>query len=274
MQLVVVGTGLMGGSFALAARRHQLFHRVVGVDPDGERRQRALELGVVDAVADDVPSDADAVLLAGPSHTIAAWVGRLAEHPGVVFDTGSVKAPVLEEIAAHLGAIPARFVPCHPLTGSERSGPAAADADLYQDAPVIVTPHPASDPQAVTRVEGWWRSVGARLVTMGAAEHDGVLARTSHLPHLLAFAYLRTISGDHLPHTAGGFRDFTRIGGADARVWAPILQMNREAVTAALDDVELELQSARRLLNADDPKGLLEFIEAAAARRRGLPDAR
>ena len=129
MRLAVVGTGLIGSSFALGARRAGLFESVVGIEPDAGRAARAQALGIVDAVADDVPADADGVLLAGPSHTIADWVTRLADHAGIVFDAGSVKAPVLAA-ARRSGVLPARFVPCHPLAGSERSGPEAARADL------------------------------------------------------------------------------------------------------------------------------------------------
>lgn len=270
MQLVVIGTGLMGGSFALAAREQGLFDRVAGIDPDPVRQRRALDLGVVDAVVESVPEDADAVLLAGPSHTIAPWVGRLAGHPGIVFDTGSVKGAILAEIRAAAGELPARFVPCHPLTGSEQSGPEAAEGSLFRDVQVIVTPGTETDPAALKQVEGWWRQVGARVETMAADEHDRVLARTSHLPHLLAFAYLQVVDDGHLAHAAGGFRDFTRIAAGDARVWGPIFRLNRDALGAALDDLEGELRRARKLLETGDEQGVSDFIESAARRRRRL----
>jgi len=127
-----------------------------------------------------------------------------------------------------------------------------------------------SDPAALGRVEAWWRAVGARVCTMPAEEHDRVLALTSHLPHLLVFAYLQLVDDEHLEHTAGGFRDFTRIGAADARMWGSILRLNREAVLAALERLEGELQRARSLIEADDDAGLLAFL-AEAARRRGSP---
>lgn len=270
MQLVVVGTGLMGGSFALAARQQALFQRIVGIEPDPERRRRALDLELVEAVAESVPDDADAVLLAGPSHTIAPWVARLAGHPGVVFDTGSVKRAVLDEVRAELGSLPGRFVPCHPLAGSELSGPEAADGALFRDAEVIVTPAVETDADALRQVEGWWRAVGARVSTMTAEEHDRVLALTSHLPHLLVFTYLQLVEDGHLEHTAGGFRDFTRIGASDAGMWAPIFRLNRGAVLAALDDLEDELRRARGLIEAADDVGLAEFLRAAARRRGGI----
>ncbi|MDZ7670760.1 MAG: prephenate dehydrogenase/arogenate dehydrogenase family protein [Gammaproteobacteria bacterium] len=272
MLLAVVGTGLIGGSFALAARRQRLFDEIVGVEPDAAHGRRALALGLVDRLAEDVPPNADAVLLAGPSQTIAPWVVRLAGHAGVVFDAGSVKGAVLEQVRGGCaGELPPRFVPCHPLAGSERSGPDAAAADLYRDAEVIVTPGSETDTAAVEQVSGWWRAIGARVLTMDPDSHDAILAVTSHLPHLLAFAYLQQVRDGHLPHTAGGFRDFTRIGAADADMWAPIFELNRTPLLAALDDLEASLIRARTLLNDADGGGLRDFIRQAGT-RRGAPD--
>lgn len=267
MHLVVVGTGLMGGSFARAARARGLFQRFTGVDPDAGAARRARELGVVDQVADRVPADADAVLLAAPGHHIAPWVVRLAEHRGILFDTGSVKGPILEEVASRLAAVPERFVPCHPVAGSEENGPDAADAGLFERAEVIVTPTATTDPGAVEQVTGWWRAVGARVCTLGAAEHDRILALTSHLPHLVAFAYLQLVDDEHRPHTAGGFRDFTRIGASDARIWSSILRLNREAVLGALDALEEQLGRARTLIESADDATLQAYLREAARRR-------
>lgn len=269
MRLVVVGTGLMGGSFALAARRCGLFGEVLGIEPDPERAARAARLGLVDAVVDAVPRDADAVLLASPSHTVAGWVLCLAEHPGIVFDTASVKGGVLAQIRA-AGRLPPRFVPCHPLAGSEKSGPQAADEGLYRGNAVVLTPEPETDAAAVDRVAGWWERLGARVQFMAAQHHDEVLARTSHLPHFLAFAYLNSVADADLAHAAGGFRDFTRIGAADAEMWGAIFSLNRSAVLAALDGVEAELRRARRLLETGDEPAFRAFITAAAERRRGF----
>ena len=271
MRLVVVGTGLMGGSFALAARRQGLFDSVLGVEPDPERGRRAVACGVVDGLVSEVPVDADAVLLAGPSHTVAPWVARLAGHPGVLFDLASVKAAVVADVRARSGGVlPPRFVPCHPLAGSENSGPEAASDGLFDGNAVVVTPEPDTDAGAVTRVCGWWRALGARVQVMQAVEHDRILARTSHLPHLVAFAYLQCVSDADLDHSAGGFRDFTRIGAADADMWAPIFALNRTPVLDALDTLQEELARLRALLEAGDEPALKALIRAAATRRRKL----
>lgn len=263
MRLAVVGTGLMGGSFALAARQRGLFDEVIGVEPDPGRAQQALALGLVDRTAQTVPDDADAVLLAGPGRSIAPWVLRLAEHPGILFDVGSVKGAILDEIRATAGALPPRLVPCHPLAGSEKNGPEAARADLFLQADVLVTPVAGTDPDARARVEGWWRALGARVVSMDAAEHDATLAVTSHLPHLLAVAYLQQVGDEQLRYAATGFRDFTRIGAADTHVWSAIFRLNRGALLQALTRFEDDLGRARALLEGADDEALEDFIETA-----------
>ncbi|MEQ8485438.1 MAG: prephenate dehydrogenase/arogenate dehydrogenase family protein [Pseudomonadales bacterium] len=270
MRLAVVGTGLIGGSFALAARAAGVFDEVVGVEPDAGRRRAAEANGLIDRAAGTVPADADAVLLAGPSHTVAEWVVRLADHPAIVLDTASVKQGVLAQVRAGLGHLPARFVPCHPMAGSDRSGPDAANAELFQGAEIIVTPGEETDPAAAEQAAGWWRAVGGRVTYMDAQHHDEIVAVTSHLPHLVAFSYLQQVDGEHLEHTAGGFRDFTRIGGADADMWLPIFRLNRAAVLQALDALQRDLVHARALIEQGDETGLRAFIEAAARRRRAL----
>lgn len=267
MRLAVVGTGLIGGSFALAARRQGLFQEIIGIEPDAARARRALERGLVHRLADTVPDDADAVLLAGPSRTIAPWVQRLAGHPGVLFDAGSVKGAVLDEVRAAAGSIPARLVPCHPLAGSEKHGPDAADPALFEGADILVTPLSETDPDALARVQDWWRGVGGRIVLMDAADHDRVLAVTSHLPHVLAIAYLQQVSDEQLRYAATGFRDFTRIGAADTQVWSAIFRLNREALLEALDQFEGNLARARALLEGTDDTELQAFIESARQRR-------
>jgi prephenate dehydrogenase len=274
MRLAVVGTGLIGGSFALAARSAGLFDEILGVEPDRGRLRAAERLGIIDRAVPAVPDDVDAVLLAAPSHTIAPWVGRLAQHPGVVFDAASVKGAVLAQIRAALGHLPARFVPCHPLAGSDRSGPEAAAADLFRGQRVVITPGEETDAAAAGLVADWWRATGGRVSYLDPARHDEIVAVTSHLPHLLAFSYLQQVDGEHLDHAAGGFRDFTRIGGADARMWVPIFRLNRAALLRAVDTLEVDLRQARALIEQGDDAGLTAFTEAAAGRRRGLDDDR
>jgi prephenate dehydrogenase len=272
MQLLVIGVGLVGGSFALGARRRRLFDSVVGIEPDVQRARQALALGLVDAIAETVPDSADAILVAGPGNTIAPWVVQLQSHRGIVFDVGSVKAPVIDAVRACCGSLPARYVPCHPIAGKEKSGPAAADGDLFLDQEVILTPQPETEPAACRTVTTWWEALGARVSRLEADVHDEIYAVTSHLPHLIAFAYLQQVTDQHLGHTGGGFRDFSRIGGADPDMWVPIFESNRHALLPALDRLQQDLAEVRRMVEGGDSEGLKRFIARARNRRGSFDD--
>jgi len=268
--LAVVGTGLIGGSFAKAARSRRLFGEVVGLDRNPEQAAAALELGLLDRVASAVPAEAEAVLLATPADQVAPWVCGLAEHRGILFDAGGVKAPIIEAVRKRRRQLPPRYVPCHPIAGSERSGPAKADGELFAGANVILTPAPETDPAAIAAVQGWWRAVGAIPETMQAAQHDEILAVTSHLPHLLAFAYLEQVEPHHLAHAGPGFRDFTRIGGGDAELWAAVLRLNREPLLAALRSIRRSMRRLEDALDEQEADSLAALIAAAANKRRRL----
>ncbi|MGE0624736.1 MAG: prephenate dehydrogenase [Pseudomonadales bacterium] len=268
-ELTIVGIGLIGASFALAAR--SAFSRISVLDPRDDHVAYALANGVADARVAAVPDTADAVLLACPSDHIAPWVVELAEHPGTVFDTGSVKGAVLEEIEAELGTVPHNFVPAHPIAGLERSGPAAASADLFAGRLVILTPVAATDPARLQRVRTWWEQTGAVVEQMPPGLHDAIYARTSHLPHLIAFAYLLGIADADLTHTGGGFRDFSRIGGSDPDMWTAIFAKNRPALLAALDTFETHLEAFRQALETGDLDRCRALIAQARTRRERLP---
>jgi prephenate dehydrogenase len=272
MMLTVIGTGLIGGSFALGARTRNLFQRFVGVEPNATHADEAVRLGIVDEVVAEVPADSDAVLLAGPSDVVADWVVRLADHPGVIFDVGSVKAAILAIIQERLGHLPPRYVPCHPIAGRERSGPGAADEDLFADRLVIQTPVAETDPEALEQVGYWWRSLGARIQTMDPRAHDEVYALTSHLPHLLAFAYLQRVESSHLEHAGGGFRDFSRIGGSDPAMWSAIFDLNKVALLEAVSAFEADLATLRDALASGEMGKVQALIAAARDRRKDYSD--
>lgn len=268
MLLTVIGTGLIGGSFALGARTRNLFQDFLGVEPNAEHAKSAVSLGIVDDVVDEVPDDADAVLIAGPSDVVAEWVVRLADHPAVVFDVGSVKDAILRSIRTQLGRVPSRFVPCHPIAGREFSGPGAADEDLFADRLVIQAPCQDTDAAALDQVAYWWRSLGARVQVMDPKAHDEVYALTSHLPHLLAFAYLQRVEPAHLEHAGGGFRDFSRIGGSDPQMWSAIFGLNKGPLLQALDAFESDLATIRDAVASEDVAALKRLIDGARKRRQ------
>lgn len=265
--LLLVGTGLIGGSFALAARRRGLFDRIDGIDTDTRALAEARAHGVVDAPGSEVRPDA--VCVATPASHIAPCVEEMSRrHPdAVLFDVGSVKSPVVEALRVR-GRLSQHFVPCHPVVGSERSGPSAARADLFEDRSVVVTPVAETDGETAARVAGWWRAVGARVTERTPEEHDRILAATSHLPHLLAFALMEVlaeIDDDTLRATVGGgFRDFSRIAAADPAIWSDILDENRDAVLAWAEKL------VARLAIDDDKEALRRRLTEARERRRGL----
>jgi len=268
--LTVVGAGMIGCSFARAARSAALFEAVLGVEPDAGHAARALTLGSVDAIVETPPAGS-AVLLACPAVEVVTWVRRLADHDGVVFDVASVKGAVVERLRA-AGGVPANFVPCHPIAGRETSGPDAADEGLFAGRSVIVTPVAETDREHQAHVARWWRALGARLKFMDALEHDLVYARTSHLPHLLAFAYLLGIEGGDLEHSGGGFRDFSRIGASDPDMWTSIFELNADAVLTALGQFSLNLERLADAIRVGDAPACRRYLDLARSHRAGLVD--
>ncbi|MDE0038628.1 MAG: prephenate dehydrogenase/arogenate dehydrogenase family protein [Gammaproteobacteria bacterium] len=233
--LLLIGTGLVGGSFAKAAKTRAVFDRIVGIDRDGGALDRALALGIIDEAADGAGSDCDAVCVAVPVGAIAKHVREAVAYcDGPVFDVGSVKGAVIDA----LDPVPPNFVPCHPIAGSDLQGPAAARADLFEDQTVVMTPVAETDDGAAKAVRGYWEAVGARVVVQTPAFHDERFALVSHLPHLVAFAFMDAAAdAGPLDHAGNGFRDFVRIAGADVEVWSDILHANAGRIRPRLDQL-------------------------------------
>ena len=263
--VAIIGIGLIGGSLAAAWRAAGFAERIVAIDPNVEAGEYASANGLVDAVLNEVPQDATLVAICTPSDRVVERVRALAGTPATVFDVGSVKGAILDELG---DGAPANFVPCHPIAGSEQSGPQAASADLFRDAAVVLTPGADVGQDHITKVEGAWSSVGARCVRLAAEEHDTLLALTSHLPHLLAFAFMAQVDEDALDFTGGGFRDFTRIAGANPELWWRILSMNRDAVAASAATFRDDLDRLLAAIDGGDKEAGLAML-TDAARLRG-----
>ena len=268
--LLLVGTGLIGGSFALAARASGLFDRIVGIDSNPDALEAARTLGIVERGG---PSfEPTAVCIATPVSRIAECVADAAlRYPGTpIFDVGSVKATVVDALRAS-GRVPRDFVPCHPIAGSETGGASAARADLFKGRSVIITPVDETDPGAVAKVESWWRQVGAAVTMADPRSHDRLVAATSHLPHLVAFALMEVLGeiedGTLSAYIGDGFRDLSRIAASDPTIWSDILQENREPV------LRLAAQLATRLTINEDKAALQHRIARARSMRIGLDDA-
>ena len=277
-RLVVVGLGLIGGSFAKGLRERGLCREVVGVDLDPESRRLAVELGVVDRCEEQLAAacqGAEVIQLAVPILAMEKLLGELARlelGDAVLTDVGSAKGNVVRAARSAFAGLPARFVPGHPIAGSEQSGVEAANGGLFRRHKVILTPLAQTDPQALQLVDRLWRELGASVEHMQVEHHDQVLAATSHLPHLLAFGLVDSLAkrSENLEifrYAAGGFRDFTRIAGSDPVMWHDIFLANREAVLHTLDLFRDDLDALRAAVDAGDGHQLLGvFTRARVAR--------
>jgi prephenate dehydrogenase len=277
-KLVVFGVGLIGGSFALALRNGGNVGHIVGVGRNRANLDHALRLGIIDeAVADagQAVTGADFVMLATPVGQMEALLEAIATYlsPGaVITDGGSTKQDVVAYARAKLAKNFPRFVPGHPIAGTEKSGAAAADAELYRGRKVILTPEPDTDPAAIEAVRGAWQACLAEVHLMRPAEHDALFAAISHLPHLLAFALVdwmaRKPNRDALfQFAAGGFRDFTRIASSSPEMWRDICLANRSALLMELADYREELALLQDCLERSDAAQLEQLFGRARATR-------
>lgn len=285
-KLVIVGVGLIGGSFALALRKAGLVKHIVGIGRSRENLQRARELGVIDEIADDLAlalPGADLVLLAmpvGQTGKIMAQISPYLATGTIVTDAGSTKQDVVAAARSFLAGHLQNFVPGHPIAGAELSGVTAASADLFRDKNLVLTPLDETSIEAVTRVSELWQGCGARVLHMRADRHDAILATMSHLPHVLAFTLMHHVCTggsdkpeDLLRFAGSGFRDFTRIASSSAEMWRDICLANRAALLGQIDSYQNELTDLREMLARGDGQALEKFFaDARAARQRWLQD--
>ncbi|MFT7246600.1 MAG: prephenate dehydrogenase, partial [Candidatus Azotimanducaceae bacterium] len=223
----VIGLGLIGGSVGLGLRRQDV--QVTAFDQNPTSLAQGLELGVIDIAASSVAAavtGAELVILAVPVSAVSVILEEIkaANFQAVLTDVGSVKEPVLQDFFDVFGEVPAQFVPGHPIAGSEKHGVIAADGDLFRQHRVLLTPLEHTNAEATQLVRELWQSLGADVSLMTTDHHDSILAQTSHLPHLLAYALIDTLSvqGDSLEifeYAAGGLRDFSRIAASDPTMW-------------------------------------------------------
>ena len=281
-RLALIGVGLIGSSIARAVRRGGLARRIVGCARRESTRAKALELGVVDeAYADPAEAvrDADLVILAihlGHYEEVTRAMAPGLKPGVVVSDVGSVKSSVFRDVAPHLPAH-ARLVPAHPVAGTEKSGPEAGFAELFDGRWCIVTPAADADPQAVDLVTTFWTSIGAKVEMMDAQHHDLVLAVTSHLPHLIAYNIVGTAAdleevtkGEVIKYSAGGFRDFTRIAASDPEFWRDVFLNNREAVLEILGRFTEDLFALQRNIRWGEGEKLYELFARTREIRQNI----
>ncbi len=279
-KIVIFGVGLIGGSFALALRKANAVHEVVGFGRSAASLEQAKQLGIIDRIGDDAAhevADADLVLLATPVAQMPELFARIAPHLGahtLVTDGGSTKSDVVAAARANLGDKIAQFIPAHPIAGAEKSGAAAALADLYQGKKVVLTPLSENSKEAVARVRKAWELCGAVVSELTSQQHDEVFAAVSHLPHLLSFALVHDLAqrdnrDQLLSFAASGFRDFTRIAASSPEMWRDISLANRDALLREVKQYADELYVIHQALENNDAAKLEEIFSLAREVRSG-----
>jgi prephenate dehydrogenase len=277
-QLGLIGCGLMGGSFALALKKAGLVQRVVGYSKSPSTVERARRLGVIDVMAESAllaVSGSDIVLMAVP---VAASEGtfkaiRHLVDPGVLLmDVGSTKRDVVDAARRVLKERLPSFVPAHPIAGREVAGIEHADAALYQGRKVILTPLPQTDPAMVQKATDVWAAVGCQVLKMSPEHHDSAFAAVSHLPHLLAFAYMNAMAEqplgqEYLSLAGPGFRDFTRIAAGDPTIWRDILLSNREEILRQSEAFRKALEQMEHQMRDWNGPALEGLIQSASDAR-------
>ena len=279
--VAIIGIGLIGSSIARAVRQAlpDVHLRAYDADPDVVRR--AEHLGLADLVVAEpglAVSGAELVILCVPVGAMGQAAAAIAPSLGqdaVVSDVGSSKVAVAVALRAALPL--ASIIPAHPVAGTENSGPDAGFASLFEGKWCILTPDEDSCAEDVDKLGKFWTGLGAKVELMSAAHHDMVLAVTSHLPHLIAFAIVGTASdlervtqSDVLKYSAGGFRDFTRLAASDPTMWRDVFLTNKDAVLEILDQFTDDLAKLRKTVEREDGATLFDLFTRASTIRRGI----
>ncbi len=280
-KVVIVGTGLLGGSLALDLKAQGLAKLVVGVCRSKHTEQYALDQGVVDQcqpLAAAVQS-ADVVVLATPMQAMLPIFQQLADcvpaHT-IVTDVGSVKTSLYQQVAEHTPQLLEQCVFAHPIAGGENSGVQAARRGLFKNKHVIITNTPQANSQRTQTIAAMWEAVGGRVLELGLQEHDAIFAKTSHLPHVIAFTLVNYLSQQAdrqqlFDLAAAGFYDFTRIASSDAEMWRDICITNQAQVLAALDGFKQQIEAVTQQVRCADQAGILQYFQTAKqARDSGL----
>ncbi len=278
IKLCVIGTGLIGGSLALALKQKKYCAEIIGAGRSEATLKKAVELGVVDhyeTSPENAVADADIVVVAvplGAMHAVFKSISTALKPGAIVTDAGSAKQSVIMDAAKSLASHFANFVPGHPIAGTEQSGVAAAFAELYQQRRVILTPTDKTSTDAVNAVTAMWQTAGAEVECMSAEHHDLVLAGTSHLPHLLAFGLVDCLNNlddvdEVFRFAAGGFRDFTRIASSDPVMWRDICLSNKDAVMDMMRRYRDQMDDMYKSMEAGDGEALKQVFERAKKAR-------
>ena len=283
-KVAIIGVGLMGGSLAAAIKAKKLASHIIGIGRQQNPLNEALALGLVDSVSLDIKAvfDCDLIVLCMPVAQIENTLLTMYPHltsTVLITDVGSTKQDVVMAAKRVLGDGSSKqdkirqFIPAHPIAGKAQHGPTAADANLYVNKRVIITPLPENTPEALLQIINLWKLIGAHTSQMSPLHHDTIFASVSHLPHLLAYALVAQITQSEdaqvkFSHAGAGFRDFTRIAASSPEMWRDIFFANKNALLNDLRTYQAVLDAMASMLITNNVAGLESMITKAATTRQ------
>ncbi len=270
-KVAIVGTGLIGGSIALAIKKKNLADEVIGVSRHKKtlliaKKARAIDKGSQEI---NIIKDADLVILATPVNTIlslAPKIARVLKKDCLVTDVGSTK----REIVARLTRIFPRYVGAHPLAGSQNRGMPYANPDIFRNSLCILTPVRNTDKKAQGEIRKFWANLGAKVICLGPDSHDKILSFVSHLPHIAAFSLIQAVPKQYLKFAASGLRDTTRIASSESELWSDIFLSNRKNILKSIRVLELSLNRIKSAINKKDKRSLNIILKSAKSKRDSL----
>lgn len=278
--VTIVGVGLIGASLGLALKQAGVVNTILGVGRSAANTEQALKMGAIDQVVDlvEAAKQSDVIVLCVPVAQMRAAFEIMEPHlqpRTMLTDAGSTKGDVILAAKEILGKKACQFVPAHPIAGGAQHGANAAKADLFQDKQTIICPLQENSPQDTDLIEGFWRSVGARVKKISSVQHDAIYAAVSHLPHILSYALMVSIinsedADQKLEHIGAGFKDFTRIAASSPEMWRDICLGNRTSVLKELDQYLLIAGHMRQLIAENDGAAIEKLFKKASQARQDL----
>ncbi len=270
-KVVIIGTGLIGGSIGLSLKKHRLAKRIVGLSRHRKNAALARKMGAVDIAGGSLAQvkDADLVILSTPVDTIvdfALKISSMIKKECIVIDVGSTK----ELIVSRLSKIIPNFIGCHPLAGSEKKGARNLQEDIFTKTVCVITPNRLTNQRALRKISCFWEKLGARVIKLSPGDHDRVLGFTSHLPHLAACALIDSVPHKYFVFSATGLKDTTRISASDADLWAQIFLSNRLHSLRALAVFQDKLSALKLALEKKHKKQLIKLLQHAREKREKL----
>ena len=279
--VTIIGVGLLGGSLARDLKAKKICKRIVGVCRSQETVKYALDAKIVDEVLPikEAVVDVDLIVFATPMQTMLPLLKQINDvisADTLITDVGSVKNELYEQLKNNFPERLKQFVLAHPIAGGEQTGVTASKLGLFDNKHLVIANTEEVSQEKVSQIDHLWQAVGAKVITMSLTEHDAIFAKTSHLPHVIAFTLVNFLNQqgekeDLFEMAAAGFYDFTRIASSDAHMWRDICVTNREEIVAAIDGYQAQIDQIREYVNNADQESIFDYFAAAkAARNNGL----